>query len=147
MYISSEYNLDRNPLLLYVQRDLQHIEAKECTVDVTEESKAYILYHMSSLESARDNLPSLPDILTRTIKYTGKKVKGQYMSVSACTNSQCTSVWCDYAGTACQPDVGEDLVAWRNGSDWVLVEDSQSRYQDAFMAFLEGEDFDALEGD
>jgi CRISPR/Cas system-associated exonuclease Cas4 (RecB family) len=147
MFVAKEYSLKKNPMLFYIQRDLQHIEARECVVDVTDNAREYITSQMKELEAARDNLPELPKILPRKIKYTGKKVHGHHMDVSACTNNDCTSEWCDYSGGPCEPDVGEDLIAWRNGEDWVLTDEGEDLYKDSFLAFLDAEAMDAYEGD
>ena len=146
MFIGEAWHLTANPILYYIQRNLQHHEAQECTVDITENTEYFVREEMKKLEEARASLPDLAPILQRTIKHTGKKVKGNYMEISAVTNKSCTTEWCDYSGGSCEADVGEDLVAWRNGDDWVLTDEGQATYEAPFLAFLEGEQLDDYEG-
>jgi len=147
MFLRDDWKLTLNPLLFYIQRDLQHFDARECAVDVTASTEAYVMSKMNELEAARADLPNLPNILPRMIKYTGKKVKGQYAEISACTNHDCTSEWCDYSGATCCPDVGEDLIAWRNGDEWCFNDDPMSElYRNDVLEFLEKEAMDEYTG-
>jgi hypothetical protein len=102
---------------------------------------------MEKLETAVSKLPELSPILPRKLKYTGKKVKGQHMEISAVTCPDCTTEWCDFSGASCEPDVGETRVAWRNGDEWVLTEEGFMGFEEDIQAFLEGETLDAYEGD
>jgi hypothetical protein len=148
-FIGDDWGLTHDALLFYIQRNLMHYQAQECAVSLNDHNALFVEQEMARLEAVRNALPDLPPILARTLKFTGRKVKGQYKEISLVTNHSCTTDWCDYSmGPSCTPDVGSDLIAFReDGDDFTLTDYGAENYAEAVVDFLNGELMDEYEGD